>query len=121
MEEKSNNVVIVAAQCSKTKEYYGMRFEEASPNSWVVDWAFPLKQKTAMHEGYLENKIQGRFNFTEDFPGCPYCAANAYFLCQRCQTIACYDGESKEVKCPGCNSIARIAGIAEQINSSKDR
>ena len=119
--ERKLKVVIVVAQCSKTKNLYGMRFEEASPNNWLVNWAFPIKQKTAKHEGYTENKIRGSFNFTEEFPGCPYCEAEASFVCDNCQTIACYDGKAAEVTCPGCNSRAKISGVAEQVNSNRDR
>lgn len=103
------NVTIVVARCIKTKEGFGIRFEEKSLGEWVADWAFPLKDNEAKREGYTYGQVKGTFGFDSSYPGCPYCKHPTFFQCGgSCRKIVCWDGISRTNTCPWCNVTATM-------------
>ena len=116
------NVVIVMSRCSRTKKFFGMRFEEKDGNLWVTDWAFPIKEETGKKEGYDRGKISGKFYFSQEYPGCPYCGAKGIFQCIKCGgKTACWDTSETEVICPNCNTKLKLSGEIQSMSSGVDR
>lgn len=72
-------VVVVMARCNKSKNNFGIRFEEKVRGQWFADWSFAIKETSAKKEGYDKGKISGNFVFENDYPGCSYCHARAIF------------------------------------------
>lgn len=113
-------VAIVVGKCGKTKNSFGIRFEEKMKDSWLGDWSFPIKDKTADKEGYGKTELQGSFAFGDEFPGCPHCGSHSFYLCS-CGKLACYDGESRKVTCPTCGATAELGGNVNKMNAGSDR
>ena len=114
------NVVIIAAQCSKTGERMGLRLEEKSRNHWVADWAFKINASIASKEGYDKTRIDGHFEFSHDFPGCPYCESHGFVLCD-CQNVLCYEASARKFKCPKCGQEGMVGTAAvTSLSASQD-
>ncbi len=115
------NVVIVLARCSRSRQPFGMRFEEKGRGSWVVDWAFALPEATARKEGYDRNTITGSFALDPKYPGCPGCGCKGWFLCGSCGKVACWNGEQRVVTCPWCSASGELSGTVSSLASGSDR
>lgn len=114
------NVVVVMARCISTGENFGVRVEEFAPGAWKADWAFAIKEEKARKEGYHENEIKGEFAFARPYPGCPYCTRKALVRCS-CNTVYCWDGDSKQIDCKVCGKKRVIQGPITRLNSVSDR
>lgn len=114
------NVMIVLARCSKHGKEYGIRFEEIAKQHWVGDWAFDIKKAMARKEGYDKGEMRGRFDFSPEYPGCPHCRATSVFLCV-CGRVACWDGETRQVRCVWCGQILELGGQVESLRAGRDR
>ena len=99
--------VITLARCAKSKDFYGIRFEEIQSGIWNGTWAFKITQYTAKKEGFDKGKIAGTIKWDDHFPGCPYCGSGGVFTCGKCHETSCWDGRS-EIVCPWCYSRERI-------------
>src|SRR6266567_5219143 len=88
------NMVIVMSRCSRSREPFGMRFEELSQGLWVTDWAFPVRENTAKKEGYDQSDIKGAFASSDEYPSFPFCKGDSVIYCSRCGKVSCYDGSS---------------------------
>lgn len=115
------NVVIVVARCNRTKDLFGMRFEEKSRHRWVADWAFPIQETMARKEGYDRNQIQGSFDFDYDYPGCPDCHAGSIFQCS-CDKIACWQARRLPCveTCPWCGAQVTLSDSISSIKAGGD-
>ncbi len=102
---------VMLCKCQQTGKTFGIRVEKTGPNSWMQTWAFPIKDKTAQNEGFSSSKIVGNIEFSEEYPGCPYCGAFSWFHCgnTNCGKITDFNGESW-VKCGWCHNEAAIGG-----------
>jgi hypothetical protein len=107
------NAVVVNARCKRNRQAFGIRMEEKSPRYWVADWAFAVKDAVAKKEGYSQN-ISGRFDFADEYPGCPHCGGKTLMVCS-CGKVSCWDGISTRVTCPWCLREVEISGVADQI------
>lgn len=105
------NVVIIIAQCSRSGHRMGIRLEEKSRKLWVADWAFKVKESIASKEGYDKTRVDGQFEFSIDFPGCPYCESHSFVLCD-CQNLLCYESSNRLFKCPKCGLAGTIGNDA---------
>lgn len=119
MKDDIPNVVIVTARCSKTKQPFGVRFEEKDRNLWLANWTFAINTDVAQREGFDKSKINGSFTFDADYPGCPHCGSMIMFQCQ-CGKNACWDGASKKVVCPWCGNHGSISGIVKSLKAGVD-
>jgi hypothetical protein len=102
------NVVIIIAHCSKTGSRMGIRLEEKSRRRWVADWAFKVKESIAAREGYDKTRVDGQFEFSHEFPGCPYCKSKSFVLCQ-CGNLICYESNARRFKCPKCGTNGTVS------------
>ena len=121
MTDKKPNVVIVTARCNNKKQNFGIRVEEKDRNTWIADWAFPIKESTARKERYDMNKISGNIIFDSQYPGCPYCESKGIFLCGRCNKVSCFNGKTEIVFCPWCNEKLKLGGHIESLSAGGDR
>lgn len=116
------NVVIAVARCSRTKQLFGMRFEETFPRHWTGDWAFSIDASSASKEGYDTNEIAGSFSFAESYPGCPACEATSMFQCS-CNKIACWKPRPLPCveTCPWCGTPGTLSGSMSSLKAGGDR
>jgi len=118
--EIMENVVIVPAQCYKTRKKFGIRYERINENVWMATWAFPLIEASAKKEKLSVNSINGSFTFGSEYPGCPYCNSLCLFKCG-CGIISCWDGETNPITCPSCNHTGNLEGDVTNIDTISDR
>ena len=110
--------VVILAKCSKNKSLYGMRAQKMNDGDWWRTWAFPVDERKAHKEGYDITNIQGNLYHTEDYPGCPYCGAKSFVLCNKCNKITCWKGETR-LTCQWCgNDMNNIIAAIERFNLS---
>jgi hypothetical protein len=102
-------VVIVLSLCSKEKGLFGIRFEEKKSQQWTADWAFAVKESIARREGFDNNRINGSFSFSLEFPGCPYCRNQSI--------VKCFCGKT----CPWCEGSGELGGTVDSLNAGGDR
>jgi len=107
------------ARCNRTKQNFGIRFEEKQKSQWAADWAFAVKEIYAKKEGYDHNTIAGTFILDSVYPGCPYCHAKGLFKCS-CSKVNCWDGEITTVSCSWCGQIGELGGKIEALNAGAD-
>ena len=119
--ETKPHVMIVMARCCREKASFGIRYEETERGIWAGTWAFPVKESYARKENYEKNTITGSIVFIPEYPGCPYCKSKGIFLCNACNHVACWDGESKTVVCPNCNAQGKLEGRIQHLNAGLDR
>ena len=112
---------IVVCRCGRNRAMFGIRAEEKQGNRWDVNWAFPLSENRAKAENYVATKINGSFNFTEKYPGCPHCGNTGIFKCNGCGAVTCWDCESNHVVCSGCGSTLTLSGTISELTTGGDR
>jgi hypothetical protein len=115
----SPQVVIVTCRCSRSRQGFGIRFEEVQPCQWVADWAFAVPDTTASKEGYDRNGIAGAFSLANAYPGCPHCRTRSIFRCG-CGKVGCWDGVSYVI-CPWCGARGEVRGSIECLGGGSDR
>lgn len=101
--------VIVIAKCEPHNKTYGMRFEKSAPNHWRVNWAFPMKESAAKREGYDKTTVSGNIEFTDEYPGCPYCKETNLTLCS-CGRLSCSHLVNEVFTCAWCGARGTIGG-----------
>lgn len=113
---------VALCKCGKVHKAYGVRFEKAGKKYWKYTWAFSIKESAAKHEGYDETTIIGTIEPTEDYPGCPYCAATTFVICGTCGKLNCYNG-SRVFSCGWCgvHGVVSWGYDGSGIRSSGDR
>lgn len=114
------NVVIVMSRCSRSKDSFGIRFEQNFQGNWVTDWAFPAKETLGRKEGYDKNEIKGSITLDTQYPGCPHCHDTSIVLCTTCNKVSCYDGSSNRVTCPWCNTGNSVGGYIQGLRGGGD-
>lgn len=119
MISRSPNVVIVIARCSRSRNTFGVRFEEKDNGQWLADWAFVIKETTARKEGYSRSEIAGVIKLDRAYPGCPYCRATSLFKCS-CGQVACWDRDRYAVSCPWCGSTGELSGSVHSLSGESD-
>jgi hypothetical protein len=113
-----SRVIIVTGRCSHMKQGFGIRFEETGEGQWMATWSFALSDRTAKREGYDKQEIRGEFSFAKEFPGCPHCGSQGFFICG-CEKVGC-KGPSDHVTCPWCGRVGTVQGTAEKVSGGRD-
>ena len=114
------NIAIVMCRCSRDKHSFGLRLERVEPTTWAATWAFAIKESTAKKEGYDRVVLEGGFVTSQEYPGCPHCRAPGFFRCS-CGAVGCWDGESRQVVCPGCGERIELGGDLTSLEAGSDR
>lgn len=99
---------VALCKCKEGKRTYGIRFERMGER-WKYTWAFPVKEATAKRENYDQTKIVGGIEPDKDYPGCPFCKAMAFVICQ-CGKLSCYNGDDSNFICNWCGFNGRLEG-----------
>ena len=102
---------VILAKCTSENKIYGIRVERQSKD-WVRTWAFPIQEDIAQQEGFDTVQIQGSLMETSEYPGCPYCKTNGFFICGTCGKLNCYHGE-EWTTCEWCGNSAKTSGANE--------
>ena len=109
---------VAIAKCKKSKKIYGVRMEKTS-KWWEYNWAFPISEKRAKAEKYESTEILGDIYPSEDYPGCPYCGAKYFVVCD-CKKLNC-NNNRKMFTCEWCGSKGvLVAYNGSGIISSED-
>lgn len=103
------NANIVLAKCGSNDKLYGMRVEEYGKD-WYRTWAFTIKEKLAEQEGFDKTAINGSFEETDEYPGCPYCGGSRFVVCGTCNKISCYHGEKVSI-CAWCGKQSAVRTV----------
>lgn len=118
--EKVNEAVIVLAKCGSNHQTYGLRTEKVGKNQWLVTWAFPIKESAAKREGYDKTTVKGDIQFSDDFPGCPYCGGHNWTVCS-CGHLGCTILNNGVYTCEWCGTQGQIANYSgEGITAGMD-
>jgi hypothetical protein len=94
--------------CREGKKIYGVRMEKTSLG-WKYDWAFTLSDERAKSEGYGNTKIVGAIYPDMEYPGCPYCGAKAFIICDSCGRMNCNNTEEKVFTCGWCGAKGELS------------
>jgi len=116
----TRKVAIVVARCAKAASGFGIRFEQPSEGQWFATWAFGVTEGRANREGYDRSELSGTIKVHPSYPGCPHCATRALVRCGDCGKVSCWDGETRLVSCPWCQSQAQIEGMIRKLTTSID-
>lgn len=113
-------VAIVLSRCSRMREGFGIRFERSEGKAWQGDWAFAVKAALARREGYDNTRLEGHIGLAAAYPGCPHCGARSIWKCNACGKVACWDGETRTVTCPSCQTGGTLAGAIDRLDAGED-
>ena len=92
---------VILSKCEKTADTFGINMEKRG-DDWVRTWAFPIKDDVAKREGFDKNMLSGSFSADPEYPGCPYCEAVGFFICE-CGKMSCWDiNKGNLVTCYWC-------------------
>ena len=102
---------VILARCERNKKLFGMRIERpgAVKDFWVMNWAFRIDENSARNEGFDSERVVGNIDFTNDFPGCPYCGTKGFVVCGNCGRLCCYSDSSYST-CAWCGSSGEVSG-----------
>lgn len=112
MKKCKRDMMVVMAMCGKTKQPYGVTIEKHR-NSCDLIWAFKIRPAAAKREGYDANSFRGAVNILPDFPGCPYCGSQGWYICSTCGTMVCNDTCEGSVTCPKCGVTSNLMTVDE--------
>ena len=93
---------VIMCKC-KNRESYGIRVEKMN-NDWFRTWSFKISEQSAKNEGYIDEKIQGSFEATSEYPGCPYCKTYGFVLCGVCGKLSCWSPGTGIFSCSWCGN-----------------
>jgi len=113
MSKLSKDAFAVMAMCEETKKPFGITVDPRG-GQYAFVWAFKISPLQAKREGYDKTHVHGAIVYDNDYNGCPYCGANAFYICNRCHKIICYHGQEM-VTCPNCGSSSRVE-VAESFD-----
>lgn len=90
---------------------------QLSPNSVKTflhrhgkDSAFPIKEASAKREGYDKTTVKGQIEFTDEYPGCPYCGGHQLTVCS-CGHIGCTHTSEGVYRCEWCGTTGQIGDL----------
>ena len=71
---------VMMIKCQKNRKAFGARIQKEGRN-WRMTWAFKIDERIAQKEKFSsESTIKGSFIFDEEYPGCPHCGAQSFYL-----------------------------------------
>ena len=114
---------IALCRCKEGKRPFGVRFEEYE-NEWKATWAFPIKKDgTAEREEYDKTILKGQIRWDSDYPGCPYCGAHGFIICNACGGLNCNMNErTEEFTCGWCGTKGTLVSYTgDGFNADGDR
>lgn len=104
---RATEATVAICKCKETHKSYGVRFEKIADGHWKYTWAFPIKEAAAKREGYDSTIIDGTIEADDDYPGCPYCGAKYFIVCE-CEKLNCNIGAYGEFTCEWCGITGEL-------------
>ena len=117
--KKIDTELIVTARCRASKRTFGIRFEKHASNHWVGTWAFPVLERNTGKAVQDRLGIAGTISLADSYRGCPHCESSQLLKCE-CGGVACWDGDTKSVICPWCETAGVVEGIFERLEGGED-
>jgi len=110
MKRKIPEAAVALCKCTTCHQLFGIRLEKTSSNTWKQDWAFPVQENCAKHEGYGTVMVKGNVEITDDYPGCPHCGNKGIFICSCGKTNAMERdyNPSKTFRCEWCGNESTL-------------
>lgn len=108
MKKFKRDMMVVMGMCSHTKQPYGVTVEKHGSYCDLL-WSFKIKADAAKREGFDKNSFKGRVEHDPNFPGCPYCGSQGWYICHNCGTMVCNDVVEGEVTCPKCGASGLLS------------
>ena len=105
MEENRREATVVAGKCANAGKTFGIRMEKTD-GVWHCTWAFKISDTAARNEGYDSERVSGKIDVNEEYPGCPYCGTKGWFSCGKCGKLTCFSGE-EIVTCGWCGNSGK--------------
>ncbi|MBR2142082.1 TerY-C metal binding domain-containing protein [Anaerovibrio sp.] len=99
---------IALCKCPLSHKTYGVRFEKVG-KAWKYDWAFRISLQAASREHYDETKLVGKVVMDNKYPGCPYCKAIGFIICD-CGHLNCYNIKGDRFMCEWCKQEGILGG-----------
>lgn len=115
MQKKPNEAVIMLCKCGHSHQTYGLRTEKLAKNHWRVNWAFPIRESAAKNEGYDKTSVKGNIEFTNEYPGCPYCGSHEMTLCTSCGHLTCTHPISGIQTCEWCGNQGELGDFGGDL------
>ena len=109
----SKEAFAVLAVCEETKKTFGITVDPHG-NELKFVWAFKIDREKAKREHFDANHVKGMIKIDDNYPGCPYCHENNFYLCGNCGTVVCYHGQ-RSVTCPSCGNSGEVQ-VAENFD-----
>lgn len=98
---------VLMMKCHKNRKPFGVRVQKDGIN-WTMTWAFEIEERIAEKEKFSsESTIKGSFLPGVEYPGCPHCKAQSFFICGKCKKITCWDGRDTVI-CAWCGTKSKI-------------
>lgn len=101
MKNPKRNEIIVPAVCQKTGKPFGIT-ALIEKDAITFKWAFKMSDSTAKREGFDKNKVSGNIYDGPEFPGCPHCGNDTWYICGGCKRFVCVHHTADWGKCPVC-------------------
>jgi hypothetical protein len=86
-----------------------MQIERQADGKWLVTSAFAINETDASDAGDSKSQVEGIFELSNSYRGCPHCAARSFWLCGSCGHIACWDEKASVVECPWCGISGELS------------
>lgn len=112
MKNLKRDLMVVMGMCSRTKQPYGVTVEKHG-NYCELQWAFKISASSAKREGYDQNSFHGEVHTDPNFPGCPHCHTQGWYICHNCHAMICNDQTEGTVKCPKCGAEGNLTFVDE--------
>ena len=110
---------VILCKCSQNSKTFGIRVQKGYDGDWYRTWAFELKDKVAINEGYDKTTVTGGLLAVQDYPGCPYCSTKSFVICGNCKKMVCYNNETA-LRCSWCGYLMHDFVEEDSFNVTTD-
>lgn len=109
----------VPMTCSRSGRFLMTRFEWNGYGWSLVGASFARRPTSS--PGFPGEEVQGSFELSSDYQGCPGCHADGFVRCGRCAELGCYDTSWPQFQCASCGNSGEVSGTIANLRTSSDR
>lgn len=106
----------VPMTCSQTRRFLMTRFEWTG-SSWDLQGA-SFARPSAESSALARQQLDGAFNTSQRYQGCPGCRANSYVRCRQCSELGCWDTSWPLFHCAVCGNSGEVGGAIDSVRTS---
>jgi hypothetical protein len=107
--------IFVSMVCSTQRQPTVLRFHRSGA-TYVAIGASKQRPGSVIPKGDGGGTSNGSFTTTPAYPGCPYCRADGFVRCGRCQELSCHDDTWEIFNCPRCGNSGPVTGFIESVS-----